>query len=87
MFHHLTYEGAVDIESVADGRERLALEAQINEFGQCPRVLFPEPHPRRLVCPSTDTALQLAAGAHALFGNCCSWAHLHAFQLCASGHN
>ncbi len=34
MFYHLTYEGAVDIEKVTDPVERLALEAQIAEFGK-----------------------------------------------------
>jgi factor associated with neutral sphingomyelinase activation len=34
VFYHLTYEGAVDIEKVTDPVERLALEAQIAEFGK-----------------------------------------------------
>ena len=37
VFHHLTYEGAVDVENMADKQQRAALESQINEFGQCPR--------------------------------------------------
>ena len=37
VFHHLTYEGAVDIEGITDVQHRAALESQINEFGQCPR--------------------------------------------------
>lgn len=37
VFHHLTYEGAVDVEHMADKQQRAALESQINEFGQCPR--------------------------------------------------
>lgn len=62
VFHHLTYEGSVDVESIADRRERMALESQINEFGQCPRQLFSTPHPPRLVCPSPEEALQLTTG-------------------------
>jgi hypothetical protein len=37
VFHHLTYEGAVDLESMTNKQHRAALESQINEFGQCPR--------------------------------------------------
>ena len=37
VFHHLTYEGAVDVEGMVDKQQRAALESQINEFGQCPR--------------------------------------------------
>ncbi|KAK9869069.1 hypothetical protein WJX84_001880 [Apatococcus fuscideae] len=46
VFRHLTYEGAVDVNSIADALERQAIEAQINEFGQCPAQLFQMPHPR-----------------------------------------
>ena len=37
VFHHLTYEGAVDVEGMVDKQQRAALESQIHEFGQCPR--------------------------------------------------
>lgn len=63
VFHPLCYEGAADVAAIADHRQRLAVEAQINEFGQCPRQLFSQPHPRRLACPSPDQALQIASGA------------------------
>ena len=62
MFHHLTYEGAVDLEHVADPRERRALESQINEFGQCPRQLFRDPHPPRLVSPRPVEGTKLPTG-------------------------
>ena len=52
VFHPLTYEGAVDVAAEGDPVRRRALEAQINEFGQCPRRLFREPHPPRLAAPS-----------------------------------
>lgn len=51
VFHQLTYEGTVDLEGIADPRERRALESQINEFGQCPRQLFVAAHPPRLESP------------------------------------
>ena len=70
VFHPLCYEGAADVAAIADHRERLAVEAQINEFGQCPRRLFHAAHPRRLACPSPDQALQIASGAAALIPGC-----------------
>lgn len=47
MFHPLTYEGYVNIDTVADPIERRAIELQINEFGQTPKQLFKIPHPPR----------------------------------------
>ena len=58
MFHPLTYEGAVDLDAENDPRRRRALESQINEFGQCPRRLFREPHPPRLAAPSGTVTLR-----------------------------
>lgn len=57
VFHHLTYEGAVDLDSVTDAQERQAVEAQINEFGQCPAQLFQSPHPAK-----SKGALGMAGG-------------------------
>jgi factor associated with neutral sphingomyelinase activation len=64
VFRHTAYEGAVDIEAVTDRTERLALETQIAEFGQCPRQLFRHSHPQRLVCPSVEVPATEPAGAH-----------------------
>ncbi|EEH54935.1 uncharacterized protein MICPUCDRAFT_902, partial [Micromonas pusilla CCMP1545] len=47
VFHHLTYEGAVDLDAIADADQRAAAEAQIINFGQTPARLFTKPHPRR----------------------------------------
>ncbi|KAH9489754.1 hypothetical protein Btru_036661 [Bulinus truncatus] len=47
VFYHLTYEGAIDLDSVQDGAERRSLETQIMEFGQTPKQLFKGPHPQR----------------------------------------
>lgn len=41
----------MDLEGIADPRERRALESQINEFGQCPQQLFVAAHPPRLESP------------------------------------
>lgn len=48
VFHPLTYEGVVDIEREGDPLKRQALVTQINEFGQAPKQLFFDPHPKRL---------------------------------------
>ena len=47
VFYYLTYEGAVDLDSIEDMNERRCYEAQILEFGQTPKQLFTKPHPRR----------------------------------------
>lgn len=47
LFYYLTYEGAVNLDTVKDVRERAALESQIQEFGQTPRQLFKIAHPSR----------------------------------------
>ena len=47
VFHHLTYEGAVDVEAIVDPDQRAAVEAQIINFGQTPAQLFRRAHPRR----------------------------------------
>eukprot|EP00474_Spongospora_subterranea_P002403 CRZ02861.1 hypothetical protein [Spongospora subterranea] len=45
VFYHMTYEGAVDINTITEDRDRRALLAQIREFGQTPSQLFTAPHP------------------------------------------
>ncbi|XP_024543043.1 protein SPIRRIG [Selaginella moellendorffii] len=47
VFYYLTYEGAVDIDSVRDPALKASTLAQINHFGQTPRQLFLKPHPGR----------------------------------------
>jgi factor associated with neutral sphingomyelinase activation len=48
VFHHVCYEGAVDLELVYDMNDRHALEVQIMEFGQIPKQLFTKPHVRKI---------------------------------------
>nr|XP_019839696.1 PREDICTED: neurobeachin-like protein 2 [Bos indicus] len=50
--------GAVDLDQVADERERKALEGIISNFGQTPCQLLKEPHPARL---SVEEAAQRLA--------------------------
>lgn len=47
VFHHLTYEGSVDLDTIADTNTRQAVIHQIREFGQTPSQLFKAPHPQR----------------------------------------
>ncbi|XP_075464697.1 neurobeachin-like protein 1 isoform X2 [Ascaphus truei] len=48
VFYYCSYEGAVDLDALADEKERKALEGMINNFGQTPCQLLKEPHPVRL---------------------------------------
>lgn len=47
IFYYLTYEGAVDLETMEDELQRSALEDQIANFGQTPIQIFRKKHPRR----------------------------------------
>ncbi|KAG7480002.1 neurobeachin-like isoform X2 [Solea senegalensis] len=47
VFHYLTYEGSVNLDTITDPSLREATEAQIQRFGQTPSQLLIEPHPPR----------------------------------------
>ncbi|XP_074995887.1 neurobeachin [Calonectris borealis] len=47
VFHYLTYEGSVNLDSITDPVLREAMEVQIQNFGQTPSQLLIEPHPPR----------------------------------------
>lgn len=47
VFYYLSYEGSVDLERISDPVEKCSFEAQIQEFGQTPKLLFTSPHPAR----------------------------------------
>uniref|UniRef100_A0A8C7AAR2 Neutral sphingomyelinase activation associated factor n=1 Tax=Neovison vison TaxID=452646 RepID=A0A8C7AAR2_NEOVI len=57
VFHPLTYEGGVDLNSIEDPDEKVAMLTQILEFGQTPKQLFVTPHPRRIT-PKLKTVTQ-----------------------------
>lgn len=59
VFYHLTYEGAVDIDRVPDPAMKAAVLAQINHFGQTPKLLFTKPHPKRKWVQKQPLALAL----------------------------
>ena len=56
-FIHVTYEGAVDIDTVEDSLERASIIAQIQNFGQTPSKLEKKPFPARnlLISSRVDT--------------------------------
>ena len=47
IFYYLTYEGAVDLDTMDDELQRSAIEDQIANFGQTPIQIFRKRHPRR----------------------------------------
>ncbi|KIK63270.1 hypothetical protein GYMLUDRAFT_196894 [Collybiopsis luxurians FD-317 M1] len=47
VFHPLSYEGSIDLDSITDDLEREATVGIIHNFGQTPRKLFNTPHPQR----------------------------------------
>eukprot|EP01126_Amoeba_proteus_P013122 TRINITY_DN15495_c0_g2_i1.p1 TRINITY_DN15495_c0_g2~~TRINITY_DN15495_c0_g2_i1.p1 ORF type:complete len:508 (-),score=84.80 TRINITY_DN15495_c0_g2_i1:501-1868(-) len=47
VFHYLTYEGSVDLESIKDPRKRDVIESTIANFGQTPSQVLFKPHPPR----------------------------------------
>ncbi|XP_042451657.1 protein SPIRRIG-like isoform X2 [Zingiber officinale] len=49
VFYHYTYEGNVDIDAVTDPTMKASILAQINHFGQTPKLLFQKPHPKRRI--------------------------------------
>lgn len=53
VFHHLSYRGATDLDSITDAKERAILAGVIHNFGQTPHQVFIRPHPARehVRCP------------------------------------
>ncbi|KAJ8762560.1 hypothetical protein K2173_007999 [Erythroxylum novogranatense] len=47
VFYYLTYEGAVNLDTMLDELQRSAIEDQIANFGQTPIQIFRKKHPRR----------------------------------------
>ncbi|XP_076455501.1 WD repeat and FYVE domain-containing protein 3-like isoform X2 [Babylonia areolata] len=62
VFHHLFYEGNVDIYSIQDPLKKNATIGFINNFGQIPKQLFKKPHPpKRLSTRLLETLPMCAA--------------------------
>ncbi|KAG2414470.1 hypothetical protein HFD88_003661 [Aspergillus terreus] len=47
VFHHLSYQGAKDVDTIDDPVERLATIGIIHNFGQTPHQIFTRPHAQR----------------------------------------
>ena len=47
VFHHLSYQGAKDLDSITDSVEQLATIGIIHNFGQTPYQVFQKAHPAR----------------------------------------
>ncbi|KAK7734740.1 Beige protein-like 1 [Cytospora paraplurivora] len=47
VFHHLSYHGAIDLDSLVDKNERAITTNIIHNFGQTPHQVFSKPHPAR----------------------------------------
>ncbi|XP_035391367.1 neurobeachin a isoform X3 [Electrophorus electricus] len=47
VFHYVSYEGSVNLDTITDPLLRESMEAQIQTFGQVPSQLLIEPHPPR----------------------------------------
>lgn len=47
VFHHLSYQGAKDLDAITDPVERLATIGIIHNFGQTPYQVFQRSHPAR----------------------------------------
>jgi beige protein homolog 1 len=47
VFHHLSYQGARDLDNIENPMERLATIGIIHNFGQTPFQVFQKPHPAR----------------------------------------
>ncbi|XP_045900215.1 neurobeachin-like protein 2 isoform X4 [Micropterus dolomieu] len=57
VFYYCTYEGAVDLDAIANETERKALEGIISNFGQTPCQLLKEPHPPRMSAENASRRL------------------------------
>ncbi len=65
VFHHLFYEGNVDIFSIEDPLQRNATIGFINNFGQIPKQLFKKPHPVKKVAGGGKLSAATSSGGNA----------------------
>lgn len=63
VFYYLTYEGAVDLDTMDDELQSSAIEDQIANFGQTPMQIFRKKHPRRGPPVPIAHPLQFAPGS------------------------
>lgn len=61
VFHHLSYHGAKDLDTIEDPVERLATIGIIHNFGQTPHQVFQRPHPPRDIAKNKRKTLDAMA--------------------------
>lgn len=59
MFHPVTYDGGPDIKVITDPVDLRAIETQVSEFGQTPKQLFVNPHPKRYSSKLSEICVNL----------------------------
>ncbi|XP_050072593.1 WD repeat and FYVE domain-containing protein 3 [Anopheles maculipalpis] len=57
VFHHLFYEGNVDIYNIEDPLQKNAAIGFINNFGQIPKQLFRKQHPAKRMTPTKQFSM------------------------------
>ena len=60
VFHHLFYEGNVDIFSIDDPLQRNATIGFINNFGQIPKQLFKKAHPAKKIATKSTNGVEIS---------------------------
>ncbi|XP_050299394.1 WD repeat and FYVE domain-containing protein 3 [Anthonomus grandis grandis] len=63
VFHHLFYEGKVDIDNIDDPLKKNATIGFINNFGQIPKQLFKKPHPCKKMGNNNRTSVIIDPGS------------------------
>ncbi|CAG9764999.1 unnamed protein product [Ceutorhynchus assimilis] len=63
VFHHLFYEGNVDIYNIDDPLKKNATIGFINNFGQIPKQLFKKPHPCKKMGPNNRASVIIDTGS------------------------
>ena len=61
VFHHLSYRGAKDLDTITDAKDREVTIQIIHNFGQTPHQVFHRPHPAREISSSPAKRLDNAA--------------------------
>ncbi|KAI0300557.1 beach-domain-containing protein [Multifurca ochricompacta] len=62
VFHPLSYEGSIDLDTITDELEREATVGIIHNFGQTPRKLFGTPHPQRFTQGTSSLPIGILHG-------------------------
>lgn len=75
VFHNLSYQGSINLDTISDPVERLATIGIIHNFGQTPRQVFARPHEQREVYEPRTYRLhrgleQLNKHPTLIFGTC-----------------